>query len=376
MRPGEYKKQLYSLKKNAETVCKDGLNIEMRNCADRTKGYADPRSASAAHVTRETFALHKELLHPELRANETHLLGLKNPENYTMLERLRAQFGWISSDLSTGIRTICHDFSETKEHFRLFQYEQISDQTDRPCLIYIHGGGYFGGNTETVENQCKLLAQLSDGVVFSVDYPLCPEHPYPEGLNACYQAVKWVYVHADELGISKDKIGISGDSAGGTLSLGCTLMDRAEGTRMISYEALIYPGVNMHENMDSPLYWNPDSYDNPEHDSLIEKQIREIGTISKEVSQWYLPKGTDLDQYTLSPILADLSVLPKTLMISAEYDFLRGGIEALVRKMNNASVESRYICYGGIFHGTFDRLGYAPQVEDILLEIAADLKTL
>lgn len=376
MRTEEYKQLLDSLKKNAETICTDGLTVEVRNCADRKKGAADPRSAAAARVTREDFALHRELLHPELRANETHLLGLEDPENHTMLERLRAQFGWISSDLSTGIRTIRHDFSEAEEPFCLYQYEQISDRTDRPCLIFIHGGGYFGGNTETVENQCKLLAQLSDGVVFSVDYPLCPEHPYPAGLHACFHAVKWVFCHAESLGISKDRIGVAGDSAGGNLSLGCVLMDRAEGTHMLSYEALIYPGVDMRECIDTPLYWNPDSYDNPEHDPLIDKQIREIGAISNDVISWYLPQGTDLKEDTVSPICADLSILPKTLLISAEYDFLRGSAEALAKKLNDAGVENRYIRYGGIFHGTFDRLGYAPQVEDILLEIAADLKTL
>ena len=66
-----------------------------------------------------------------------------------------------------------------KEEFYLYQYEAPSSEKERPCLVFIHGGGYFGGDIATVENQCKLLAQMINGVVFSVDYPLSPEHPYP-----------------------------------------------------------------------------------------------------------------------------------------------------------------------------------------------------
>lgn len=62
---------------------------------------------------------------------------------------------------------------------------------------------------------------------------------HPEGLEACFSAVKWVYAHAEELGISQKKIGVGGDSAGGNLALLCALWDRDEGTRMISYAAQV-----------------------------------------------------------------------------------------------------------------------------------------
>ena len=371
-----YKELLESLKDNAEQIRVDGLDIEVRSCSDREKGRPDPRSAAASNLTRDDYAKRKETLHPELWANETHLLGLENKEGKTQLELLRAQFGWISSDKSTGIRTIRRTLEGLKEEFYLYQYEAPSSEKERPCLVFIHGGGYFGGDIATVENQCKLLAQMINGVVFSVDYPLSPEHPYPEGFEACYRSVKWVYAHAEELGVSKKKIGISGDSAGGTFSLACTLRDRAEGSRMISYEALIYPGVNLSENIEQPTYWKEENYENPHQDPLISAEIRTIGKMSSSVLEWYLPAGTDTSQPYISPLLADLSALPKTLVFTAEYDFLRGSCEALSKKLNESGVENRHIRYGGIFHGTFDRLGYAPQVEDMLSEIAKDLESL
>lgn len=78
----------------------------------------------------------------------------------------------------------------------------------------------------------------------------------------------------------------------------------------------------------------------------------------------------------MNPMEAELFGLPETLVITAEYDFLRISCEVLSRKLNTAGVKNRHIRYGGISHGTFDRLGYAPQVEDMLLEIAGDMKML
>ena len=376
MNTEEYGRLLKSLKENAKMIQADGLEIEVRNCADREEGKADPRSAAAAGVTREDFMHARERLHPQLWANETHLLGPADANSCSKLEFLRAQFGWISSDRSTGIRTTCHEITGEGEPFYLYQYEVLSEDDERPALLFIHGGGFFGGDIATVENQCKLLAQLSGGVVFSVDYPLSPEHPYPAGLNACFEALKWVYAHAGELGIDRGKISMAGDSAGGNLTLACALRDRAEGTQMLSYIALIYPGSHMGETLQHPVYWKAQMYDNPGQDPLIDAQIRIIGETSQMAAAWYLPQDVDICQPGISPLLSDLSLLPKTTVMTAEYDFLRASCEALSRKLVEAGVETRHIRYGGIFHGTFDRLGYAPQVEDMLQEIAADLKAL
>ena len=51
-------------------------------------------------------------------------------------------------------------------------YTPADGKAEKPCLIFIHGGGFFGGDTLTVENQCKRFAELADAVVISVDYPL------------------------------------------------------------------------------------------------------------------------------------------------------------------------------------------------------------
>lgn len=366
-----YTQLLESLRAGSKTITVNGLTVEVRSCADRVPGKPDPRSSAASGLTKESF-LNRAALDPELLGNKIHLLGPENAGTMPLLERLRQEFGWRSSDLSTGIRTTCVE----RSGYRIWQYEVPTAQAGRPCLIFIHGGGFFGGDIQTVENQCRLLAQYMGGVVLSVDYPLSPEHKFPQGFDACYDAVCWAYENAEELGIDPQKIGVSGDSAGGNLSAACALRDRDEGRGMIHYQCLIYPTVSREESVDSATYWKPEDYDDPEGDPLIQQQIRIIGSMGTTCSGWYMEEGQDPRNPYLSPIFADLKGLPKTLVITAEYDFLRAECEEFSRQLEKAGVQTRHIRYGGIFHGTFDRLGYAPQVEDILLEIAGDMKSL
>ena len=145
---------------------------------------------------------------------------------------------------------------------------------------------------------------------------------------------------------------------------------------MLRYQCLIYPTVSREESVGHATWWKPESYDDPENDPLIQQQIRVIGSMGNTCSDWYMEEGQDPRNPYLSPIFADLAGLPKTLVITAEYDFLRTECEAFTRRLLEAGVQTRHIRYGGIFHGTFDRLGYAPQVEDMLLEIAKDMKNL
>ena len=95
-----------------------------------------------------------------------------------------------------------------------------------------------------------------------------------------------------------------------------------------------------------------------------------------QTSDWYLPEGQDPDDPYVSPIEADPAGLPKVLLMTAEYDFLRAECDAYAGMLKKAGVPCRCIRYGGIFHGTFDRLGYAPQVEDMLREIASEMRAL
>lgn len=372
-----YQRLLESLAAGEKRINADGVEIAVRSCFDREEGRLDPRTETAATLTREDFEKRAGEIDPELLRNQDKLLGMDNPDGHTLLEQLRYQFGWRTLDRSQGIRTRFETMESDGYQGIRWIYEPVTEKAGRPCLVFIHGGGFFGGDAMTVENQCKRFAELADAVVISVDYPLAPEAKYPVAFHMCCDTVQWAWENADALGVDKGKIGISGDSAGGTMSVVVTLWDRLEEHRYISYTGLIYPSVVWGPDDNSPFHvWNKEVFDNPDHNRIIEAQIETTGKLKNEACGWYLKENEDLHSPYINPVEGDFTGFPKTLIMTAEYDYLRPECEMFTRMLKEAGVEVRHIRYGGIIHGTFDRLGYAPQVEDMLMEMAADIASL
>ena len=70
-----------------------------------------------------------------------------------------------------------------------------------PALVYFHGGGFVVGSLDQSDADCRRLATAVPCAVASVDYPLAPEHRFPEVPDACLAATRWVYDHAAELAL-------------------------------------------------------------------------------------------------------------------------------------------------------------------------------
>ena len=82
----------------------------------------------------------------------------------------------------------------------------------RAAVLYLHGGGFAFGSSETHRRLGGAIASASGLDVFLPDYRLAPEHPFPAGLDDCFAA----YMGMREMGL--DRIAVIGDSAGGGLA--------------------------------------------------------------------------------------------------------------------------------------------------------------
>ena len=86
-----------------------------------------------------------------------------------------------------------------------------------PVVINFHGGGFTLGNSHDDARWCGTVVDECHAVVISVDYRLAPECPFPTAVEDGVDAVVYVHKHAEELGIDKDKIALSGFSSGGNM---------------------------------------------------------------------------------------------------------------------------------------------------------------
>ena len=136
-------------------------------------------------------------------------------------------------------------------------------QTPAPCLIDIHGGGFVFEAASSHYRHALIYAKKAHCVIVFVQYRLAPEYPFPYPQEDCYAALCWIYKHADEIGIDRSRIGIGGDSAGGTLAVTSCMMarDRAHAVHPL-FQLLIYPWLddrNISESYrkytDTPM-WN------------------------------------------------------------------------------------------------------------------------
>ncbi|HYG76382.1 MAG TPA: alpha/beta hydrolase [Planctomycetota bacterium] len=97
-----------------------------------------------------------------------------------------------------------------------------------PLLVFIHGGGWAGGNKASYHGAIRGWAQKGY-VCATVEYRFAPAHRFPAQVEDVKCAVRYLRSRARELKIDKDKVAAIGDSAGGHLSLMLGLMDKDDG---------------------------------------------------------------------------------------------------------------------------------------------------
>src|SRR5215467_10455891 len=111
-----------------------------------------------------------------------------------------------------------------------------------PGLLYLHGGGFVLGSLSTHDRLSRELAQGLGARVLAFEYALAPEHPYPQGLDDCVAAARWLAAHAEDLGMHPGQLLIGGDSAGANLTAAALLRSRDEGSPLPFKAAVLLYG--------------------------------------------------------------------------------------------------------------------------------------
>jgi len=103
----------------------------------------------------------------------------------------------------------------------------------RPGVLFIHGGGFTGGDKAEYRSASVSADLCRAGyVVVSCNYVLGPKDKpgvWPRNIADCRDAVRWMRANADALGLDPNRIAVAGGSAGGYLALMVGLSDDKTG---------------------------------------------------------------------------------------------------------------------------------------------------
>lgn len=228
------------------------------------------------------------------------------------------------------------------------------------AVIFFNGSGFVFGSVEKTDSLTRDLANASGSLVVSVAYRSAPEHPYPIGLEDAFAATKWVVDSAKELKVDPDKIGVAGESSGGNFAALTAIHARGEGWPL-AFQVLMVPVLDC-------------SCRNPSHQTYAEGYLLDYDKIAWYFKQ-YFPENIDPCDPKTSPIfLPDKSGLPRTLIVTAEYDPLRDDGREYASQLRAAGVPVDYLCYPGTIHAFCNLRGALQEEEDVIQNIGQWIK--
>ena len=234
---------------------------------------------------------------------------------------------------------------------KLFKNKSSDNRNQKPkaLMIYIHGGGFLNTSFFFHENYLRDICNKIGIPILGINYSGAPEHPYPEGINDCYQAYMWILDNCEsELGFKPEKIILSGDSSGGNFALCLNYllisMNLFENKKIHTPDFLfpLYPCSNAsRKNMSLSLASSFEDY------KITIKGLREIN----ESYRGYYPN--ELDPFINPRDAPDILVkqMPKIRFMTGSHDPLRDDSIRLIYKLAKAGIDVKDYDFFNYQHG-------------------------
>lgn len=240
---------------------------------------------------------------------------------------------------------------EVSEHFvpgpddapwvRVLVYRPRGGTAPLPAYLHIHGGGFLVGKPEGFADFNERFASELGCLVVSVDYRKAPETRFPGALEDCYAALRWLHAQADALGVDPQRVCVGGESAGGGLAAGLSLLARDRGALPIAFQLLIYPVLDDRTGSEDG--------GNPHTGEFI--WTRASNRFAWNCLLGHAPGGDDVSPYAAPARAADLRGLPPAFVSVGSLDlFLEENI-AYAGRLLQAGVPTELHVYPGAVHG-------------------------
>ena len=227
------------------------------------------------------------------------------------------------------------------------------DEVRSGIILYIHGGGYVSGGIEYARGFASVLASECGMRVATFEYRLAPENPYPAQLDDALA----VYKHLLASGYSPETMLLAGESAGGGLSFSLALRLRELSLPLPAGIVAISPWCDLTNSGKSYA-------DNEKSDPSLTKPLLDfysscyVGAVTRERGQRHGDcKISDNPAYAqllntpyVSPLFADLSEMPKTLIFAGGDEILLSDAQKMHERLSEAGRDSQLVIREEMWH--------------------------
>jgi len=199
-------------------------------------------------------------------------------------------------------------------------------------ILYLHGGGYVMGSINTHRAMIARIARASEAKALALNYRMAPEDPFPTAVDDATAAYRWLLAQ----GYKPGKIVISGDSAGGGLTLATLLALRDAGTPLPAAAVPISPWADL-EGTGASVETRAAA------DPMVDKAglLRMAGMYAGD---------SDPKNPLISPIYGDYKGLPPMLIQVGDAEILLDDATRVAERARSAGVKVELEAWPEMFH--------------------------
>ena len=199
-------------------------------------------------------------------------------------------------------------------------------------VLYLHGGGYVTGFIDSSLMLCVPMARELGLRLVLPEYRLAPEHPFPAAIDDALKAYRRLLSE----GYAPGEIALAGDSAGGGLCLATIQALRDAGEPVPAAVLCLSPWADLTHSGRSHA-------ENAATDPLLH-----LGMLKQWAS--YYAGGADPSNPLISPVFADFSGFPPTLLQVDSGELLLDDSLTVAERARAAGVDVRLIRRDGLWH--------------------------
>jgi len=197
------------------------------------------------------------------------------------------------------------------------------DERREGVILYLHGGGYTCGGIRYATGFGTTLAVHQGVKVFCPAYRLAPENPFPAAVEDALCAYRYLL----EKGYNPSRITLCGESAGGGLCYSLCLELRRLGLPLPCAIVALSPWVDLTAS----------------GKSYKENRDKDPSMTEEMLSFFAASYTNDRQDPLVSPVFADLSDMPPSLIIAGEDEIMLSDARLLSESLSRAEVKNRLI---------------------------------